>query len=139
MGKKSTMKVKTNGKKKFTGIGAVVAFFFILGAIASLGNKDTESVDRASVPLSTTVATTKATRVTTVTTVAETTAEKLTEAPETKATEPKTYWLNTESGKYHKAGCRTIKDGTTESYWESSTDIDYLKANYEACGVCKPY
>lgn len=49
------------------------------------------------------------------------------------------YWLNTESGKYHFESCRTIKDGTNESYWMSTTDIDWLKSNYTACKVCHPF
>lgn len=49
-----------------------------------------------------------------------------------------TYWLNTDSGKYHYESCRTIKDGTTEAYWMPTTDIDWLRSNYTACKVCKP-
>lgn len=125
---------------KAIGCAGVIGGFFVIAVISALiGGGNSDNTKRASAPLSTTIATVKTTRVTTATTTAETTTEKLTEAPETKATEPKTYWLNTESGKYHKAGCRTIKDGTTESYWQSTTDIDWLRENYESCGVCKPY
>lgn len=88
----------------------------------------------------TTKATTKATTVTTKTTTATNPPET---EPETPAPTPapvreRVYWLNTDSGKYHYENCRTIKDGTLEDYWQSTTDLDWLKANYSACGVCKP-
>jgi len=78
--------------------------------------------------------------------VSEITTEPETEPVTEKEPEPvpapvkreRVYWLNTDSGKYHYESCRTIKDGTTESYWQSTTDIDWLKSNYSSCGVCKP-
>lgn len=119
-----------------------------------------------STTIATTVSTTSTTKstttrlTTTAATTTPTTTELTTTAPETeiitesetipetvpetpapvvpRETEPKTYWLNTDSGKYHYASCRTIKDGTTESYWQSTTDIEWLRNNYDACKVCHP-
>lgn len=135
--------------KKAIGCASVIGGFFVIAVISALVNGgNSENVERTSVPLDNAVVTSKTvnntTRVTYEKIVTQSTTKATTEKPQTeppapKETEAKTYWLNTESGKYHKQSCRTIKDGTTESYWQSTTDIDWLKANFDACGVCHPY
>lgn len=48
------------------------------------------------------------------------------------------YLVNVSSQKFHRPGCRTIKDGATEDYWyRTSADYKTLVDNkYDPCGVC---
>lgn len=49
------------------------------------------------------------------------------------------YWINTDSGKFHNANCRTIKK-PEEPYWQvySGSRDDLINQGYDPCGVCKP-
>lgn len=59
--------------------------------------------------------------------------EAQTQAPAHPVQNSQTYILNENTGKYHKAGCSTIKDST--SLREISADE---AKNYSPCGRCKP-
>lgn len=51
-----------------------------------------------------------------------------------------TYYVNVKSGKFHKPGCRTIKNGTEEEYWyETGAGREaVVGSGYDPCGVCHP-
>lgn len=158
-------KLSRNSKAWLGPIVGFLAFMYTLSIYFGIKYPDDKSPDRSapeepvsvSTTIETTVSTTTTTKATTTrstTTAATTTVELTTTAPETeiipetvpetpspvlpRETETRVYWLNTDSGKYHYASCRTIKDGTTESYWQSTTDIEWLRNNYDACKVCHP-
>ncbi|MBE6826357.1 MAG: DUF4236 domain-containing protein [Ruminococcus sp.] len=50
-----------------------------------------------------------------------------------------TYWINTDSGKFHHSRCRTIKN-KNESYWTTRTceRKELINQGYSPCGVCDP-
>lgn len=142
--KKGKKQTKTNKKNK---AGLIVGGIVVLGIIGAGASGDkTEDVK----PAETTkrqISTLPPTQNKSIIDI----VQDRTEAPETDAPEvvetevPKetvefklTYWLNTDTGKYHYSDCSTIKD-KTESHWQTTEDIDWLKANYSKCGHCKPH
>ena len=59
--------------------------------------------------------------------------------PAETVSETKTYILNTESGKFHEPGCRTIKNTSQSKLKEMHTTYDKMIAQkYSPCGVCNP-
>ena len=48
------------------------------------------------------------------------------------------YLVNTKSGKFHYATCRTIKHPDAPHFIHFSSASEAQDAGYVACGVCKP-
>lgn len=141
---KNNSKLKKVAKVLWITVAVLVGLFILLMLIPTGGDdSDTTTSPVSDVSITETQPTSSQTE--------ETVSEKQTDAPTTEkqtaapATEAKTqatansvqnsqtYILNENTGKYHKAGCSTIKDST--NLREISADE---AKNYSPCGRCKP-
>ena len=48
------------------------------------------------------------------------------------------YLLNTQSGKFHYASCRTIKHPNSAKFVLVESRDEAIAQGYQPCGVCKP-
>lgn len=48
------------------------------------------------------------------------------------------YLLNTQSGKFHYASCRTIKHPNSAKFVPVASRDEAIAQGYQSCGVCKP-
>lgn len=48
------------------------------------------------------------------------------------------YLLNTQSGKFHYATCRTIKHPNSAKFVPVESREEAIAQGYQPCGVCKP-
>ena len=48
------------------------------------------------------------------------------------------YLLNTQSGKFHYASCRTIKHPNSAKFMPVESREEAIAQGYQPCGVCKP-
>ena len=48
------------------------------------------------------------------------------------------YLLNTQSGKFHYASCRTIKHPNSAKFVPVESREEAIAQGYQPCGVCKP-
>ncbi len=48
------------------------------------------------------------------------------------------YVINTKSGKFHYATCRTIKNINAPHFEEVDSREEAIAMGYEPCGVCRP-
>ena len=48
------------------------------------------------------------------------------------------YLLNTQSGKFHYASCRTIKHPNSAKFVPVESRDEAIVQGYQPCGVCKP-
>lgn len=48
------------------------------------------------------------------------------------------YLLNTQSGKFHYASCRTIKHPNSAKFVPVESRDEDIAQGYQPCGVCKP-
>ena len=48
------------------------------------------------------------------------------------------YLLNTQSGKFHDASCRTINHPNSAKFVSVESRDEAIAQGYQPCGVCKP-
>jgi len=133
-------------RRKWIWIVAAIVVFLGIGAVKSSQDKKaaeesrsviTESVETAA-PTATPKPTAKPTPEPTPELVAIEAAPAATEEPVTRSAE-KTYILNTNTGKFHKPSCSSVKDMKDYNKQEfTGTREDVIAMGYEPCGKCHP-
>ena len=104
----------------------------------------TESTTSTTTTTETTTATTTTTPETTTTTTTTTTTEPIiiyTYIPQTTYTVTRReYYVNSNSGKFHSTGCRTLPEPMGSHWFLYTGTKDELKSmGYSPCGTCRPY
>lgn len=118
---KNNSKLKKVAKVLWITVAVLVGLFILLMLIPTGGDdSDTTTSPVSDVSITETQPSAPAT-------------EAQTQAPANPVQNSQTYILNENTGKYHKAGCSTIKDST--NLREISADE---AKNYSPCGRCKP-
>jgi len=125
-------------KKKWIWIAAAVVVFLGIGAVKSSQDKKAAEQSRAVIAETVETVAPTAAPEPTPDLVAIEAAPAATEEPVTRSAE-KTYILNTNTGKFHKPSCSSVKDMKDYNKQEfTGTRDDVIAMGYEPCGKCHP-